>query len=119
MLMSLLKTKIHGATVTETEPEYEGSITIDEEIMEKAGILASEELMILNANNGARFTTYCIKGKRNTGTICLNGPCARLAQVGDKVLILCFSSFSEEEAKKHTPRIVHLDVNNKITKITN
>ena len=119
MLRSLLKTKINGATVTETELHYEGSITIDEGIMEKADIFPAEELLILNVNNGARFVTYCIKGKRNSGTICLNGPCARLGQIGDKVLILCFSSFSEEEAKKHKPRIVYLDENNRIAKITN
>jgi aspartate 1-decarboxylase len=118
MLRSLLKTKINGAKVTETELHYEGSITIDEQIMEQAGILPGEELWVLNVNNGARFITYCIKGKRNSGTICINGPAARLAQVGDKVLILCFSSFSEEEAKKHKPCLIHLDENNKITKIT-
>jgi len=119
MLKSLLKTKINGATVTQTEPEYEGSITIDEDIMEKADILPAEELMILNINNGARFITYCIKGERNSRTICLNGPCAKLAQVGDKVMVLCFSLFSQEEAKKHKPKIIYLDENNKITKITN
>ncbi len=119
MLRSLLKMKINGATVTETQLHYEGSITIDEQIMEQADILEGEELWVLNVNNGARFVTYCIKGKRNSGTICINGPGARLAQVGDKVLILSFSSFSEEEVKRHKPRLVHLDENNKITKITN
>ena len=118
MLRSLLKTKINGATVTQTEPDYEGSITIDEGVMEKADILPAEELLILNVNNGARFITYCIKGKRDSRTVCLNGPCARLAKVGDKVLVLCFSSFSEEEAKKHKPRIIHLDESNRISKIT-
>ncbi len=118
MLRSLLKTKINGATVTETQLHYEGSITIDEQIMEQADILQGEEVWVLNVNNGARFVTYCIKGKRNSGTICINGAGARLAQVGDKVLVLSFSSFSEEEAKKHKSRLVHLDENNKITKIT-
>ena len=118
MLRSLLKTKINGATVTETQLHYEGSITIDEQIMEQADILQGEEVWVLNVNNGARFVTYCIKGKRNSGTICINGAGARLAQVGDKVLVLSFSSFSEEEAKKHKPRLVHLDENNRITKIT-
>ena len=115
--MSLLKSKINSATVTETEPDYEGSITIDEAIMQQADILPAEELMVLNANNDARFITYCIKGGKNSGTICLNGPCAKLAQVGDKVMVLCFSLFSEEEAKKHKPRIITLDENNKISKI--
>lgn len=118
MLRSLLKMKVNGATVTETQLHYEGSITIDEQVMEQAGILPWEEVWVLNVNNGARFVTYCIKGKRNSGTICLNGAGARLAQVGDKVLILSFSSFSEEEIKEHKPRIVHLDGNNRITKIT-
>lgn len=119
MLRSLLKTKINGATVTQTQLHYEGSITIDEEIMEKADILPCEEVWVLNVNNGTRFITYCIKGKRNGGAICLNGPSARLAQVGDKILIVCFASFSQEEAKNHKPKLVHLDENNRITKITN
>lgn len=110
--------KINGAKVTETRLHYEGSITIDEQIMEQADILEGEELCVLNINNGARFVTYCIKGKRNSGAICINGPGARLAQVGDKVLILCFSYFTEEEVKKHKPRLIHLDENNRITKIT-
>ena len=119
MLRSLLKVKINGAAVTETQLYYEGSITIDEEIMEKADLLPGEEVWVLNLNNGARFVTYCIKGKRSSGTICINGAGARLAQVGDKVLVLSFSSFSEEEAKKHKPQIIHLDGKNQITKITN
>jgi aspartate 1-decarboxylase len=118
MLRSLLKTKINGATVTETQLHYEGSITIDEEVMEKADILPNEELWVLNVNNGKRFVTYCIKGERNSGEICLNGPCSRLAQAGDKIMIVCFASFSEEEAKNHKSRLVYLDENNKIVKIT-
>ncbi len=115
MLRSLLKTKINGATVTQTQLHYEGSITIDEEIMEQANLLPFEEVWVLNVNNGTRFVTYCIKGKRNSGAICLNGPCSRLAQVGDKIMIVCFSSFSQEEAKNHKPQLVYLDEKNKIT----
>ena len=118
MLRSLLKTKINGAIVTETELHYEGSITVDEAVMERADIISGEEVWVLNVNNGARFVTYCIKGKRNSGTICINGAGARLAQIGDKVLILTFCSLSETEIKKHRPRIVHLDKKNRITKIT-
>lgn len=117
MLRSLLKSKIGKATVTETQLHYEGSITIDEEIMDKAEILPGEKLLVLNVNNGARFVTYCIKGERNSGTICINGPAARLTQLGDKVLILCFAYFSEEEARKHKSKIIYLDEHNKIVKI--
>ncbi|HIE43615.1 MAG TPA: aspartate 1-decarboxylase [Candidatus Omnitrophica bacterium] len=117
MLRSLLRVKISGATVTETKLYYEGSITIDEEIMGKGGILPGEELLVVNINNGARFITYCIKGEKDSGVICINGPAARLAEKGDKLLILCFSYFSEEEAKRHKSRIIFLNEKNRITKI--
>ena len=117
MLRSLLKTKISGAIVTNTALYYEGSITIDEEIMEKGDIIPGEELWVLDVNNGARFITYCIKGEKKSGMICINGPAARLTQIGDKLHILCFSHFSDEEIKKYKPRIIILGEDNRIVKI--
>jgi len=109
--------KIHGARVTETLLHYEGSITLDEELMEKAGILPGEELQILNLNNGARFTTYAIPGKKDSGIVCLNGPAARLAEVGDKILILGYALLTEKEIETHKTRYIFLDEKNRIVKI--
>ena len=114
MLVKLLKSKIHRARVTETNLNYEGSITVDEELMKKADILPGEELWILNLNNGARFTTYAIVGKAGSGVVCLNGPAARLAEEGDEISILAYCLFSEEETKAHKAKIVYVDGKNRI-----
>ncbi len=114
MLVKLLKSKIHRARVTETNLNYEGSITIDEEVMKKADILPGEELWILNLNNGTRFTTYAIVGETNSGVICLNGPAARLAEEGDEVSILAYCLFNEEEAKTHKAKIVYVGNKNSL-----
>ena len=116
MLRRLLKSKIHRAKVKEANLNYEGSITLDESLMEAADILPGEELLILNLNNGERFATYAIKGERGSGVVCLNGPSARLVQVGDEVMVLSYSLFSEEEAKKHKPIIIKLDEENRIVR---
>ena len=118
MLRCMLKSKIHMATVTQSELEYEGSITIDEEIMEKAGILPYEQVMISNMNTGERFETYAIKGRRGSGEICLNGPTARKGVAGDRVIIFSYGYFNEESLKDFAPTLVYLKSDNKIKKIS-
>lgn len=114
MLLNIMKSKIHRATITECILEYEGSITIDEAILEKANMLEFEKVQVLNMNNGSRLETYIIKGERNSGVICLNGPAARLGYVGDEVVIIAYAFMSEEEAKSYKPIIVKLDKKNRI-----
>lgn len=106
MLRTICKSKIHRAKVTQTQLHYEGSITIDEELMKEADILQGEKVEVLNLNNGARIETYAIKGKRGSKTICLNGPAARSAEVGDEVIILAYCLVSDEEAKKIKPKVI-------------
>ena len=112
-MRTMLKSKIHRARVTETNIDYEGSITIDKKLMEEADILPYEQVEVLNINNGARFTTYAIEGK--CGEICVNGAAARLAVKGDIVLILSYCHVDEEEARNFTPKLVYVDANNAIT----
>jgi len=109
--------KIHRATVTEANLNYVGSITIDEDLLDAAGMAANEKVQIVNNNNGARFETYIIPGKRGSGVICLNGAAARLAQVGDIVIIISYALMTEEEMKYHRPKIALLDANNRIEKM--
>jgi aspartate 1-decarboxylase len=109
--------KIHMATVTESNLEYEGSITIDEAILNKSGILPYEQVMISNLNNGERFETYVIPAKKNSGMICLNGPTARKGAVGDKIIIFCYGYFDRHEIKDFKPKIIVLDSKNKVVKI--
>jgi len=111
----MLRTKIHMATVTESNLAYEGSITIDERILKQSGILPYEQVMISNLNNGERFETYVIAGKKK-GEICLNGPTARKGAVGDKVIVFCYSYFEDAKAKEIKPKIIFLDAKNRITK---
>jgi len=115
MLRCMLRTKIHMATVTESNLAYEGSITIDESLLKKAGIIPYEQVMISNMNNGERFETYVIPGRKK-GEICLNGPTARKGDVGDKVIIFCYSYFEDAKAKEIKPRIIFLDAKNRISK---
>jgi aspartate 1-decarboxylase len=117
MLRCILRAKIHLATVTESNLEYEGSITIDEAIIKKAGILPYEQVMISNLNNGERFETYVLPGKKDSGEICLNGPTARKGVVGDKIIIFCYGYIEDSKSKGLRPRIVFLDKDNKITKV--
>ena len=112
MFLNLLKGKIHCAVVTEANLQYMGSITIDEALMEKAGILPNERVQVVNNNNGSRLETYVIPGKRNSGVICLNGAAARWAQVGDIVIIMAYALFTSEEAKEHKPAVVMVDEKN-------
>ncbi len=109
MLIEVLKSKIHRVKVTEADLNYVGSITIDEDLMDAAGIIEGEKVQVLNINNGERFETYVIKGKRGTGEICLNGPAARKAQVGDIVIIVSYALMTPEEAKSFKPKIIFPD----------
>lgn len=106
----MLKSKIHRAHVTETNIDYEGSVTIDKELMKAADMLPYEQVQVLDINNGARLTTYAIEGE--TGEICLNGAAARLITKGDLVIILSYCHVNESEAHHHTPLLIHVDANN-------
>ena len=119
MVLTMLKGKIHRATVTRAELNYVGSITIDKDLMDAAGILENEKVQIVDNNNGARLETYVIPGKRGSGTICLNGAAARCVQPGDKVIIIAYAQMSEEEAKEHKPKVVFMNDDNTINEITN
>lgn len=119
MVLTMLKGKIHRATVTQAELNYVGSITIDKDLMEAAGILENEKVQIVNNNNGARLETYVIPGKRGSGIICLNGAAARCVQPGDKVIIIAYAQMSEEEAKGYKPKVVFMNDDNTIKEITN
>jgi aspartate 1-decarboxylase len=117
MLREMFKSKIHRATVTQAELYYEGSITIDKKLLEVSNILPHEKVQIVNMNNGSRLETYTIEGEENSGTICLNGPAARLGQMGDEIIIISYASMTDEEARKYKPKVVKVDKNNKITEI--
>ncbi len=112
MQLTLLKAKIHRAIVTMGDLNYEGSISIDTNLLDASGILIHEKVDVLNINNGARFTTYVIPAKAGSGAIQVNGAAARLVQVGDPVIIIAYASMSEEEAKKFEPKVVLVDTNN-------
>ncbi len=114
-MLTLLKGKIHRATVTGSDLNYMGSITIDPDLLDAAGILHHEQVDVLNINNGARFTTYVIVSPtRGTGDVIINGAAARLVHRGDLVIICAFAQMTPEEAKTHAPPIVHVDTQNKI-----
>ncbi|MDD4294685.1 MAG: aspartate 1-decarboxylase [Candidatus Omnitrophica bacterium] len=114
MMRSMLKSKISYAVITDMNLHYKGSITIDEVLMKEADLLPGEKVEILNMNNGKRFETYVIKGEPSSGKICLNGPSARLAVTGDKIIILSYGIFSEDEISKYEANIVELDEQNRI-----
>lgn len=119
MFLTLMKSKIHRAVVTEANLNYVGSITIDEDLMDKADIMHNEKVQIVNNNNGKRFETYVIPGERGSGTICLNGAAARLVHPGDIIIIMAFAIFEKEEAKTFKPTIVLLDENNTVNLVKN
>lgn len=117
MQVTMLKGKIHRASVVQAELNYVGSITVDEELLEQSGILEYEKVQIVNINNGARFETYTIAGERGSGLICLNGAAARCASVGDKIIIMSYVQMDADEAKDHKPTVVFVDENNKVKNI--
>ena len=114
MQIEVLKSKLHMVTVTEANLYYVGSITIDETLMQAANLIENEKVQILNVNNGERFETYVIKGAKDSGVICLNGPAARKVQIGDQVVVISFCQMDFEEAKNFKPYLVFPDKNNKI-----
>lgn len=116
MIIQVLKSKIHRVKVTQAELNYVGSITIDEDLIDAANIIPNEKVQVVNNNNGARFETYVIKGERGSGIVCLNGSCARLAQVGDIVIIMSYGSLPMDEARKYEPVLVFPDDNNHLIK---
>lgn len=117
MFRQLMKAKIHRATVTEANLNYVGSVTIDEEIIEKVDILPNEKVQIVNNNNGARLETYVIPGPRGSGVVCLNGAAARLVQPGDTVIIITYAWMSEQEARSHKPKVAIMGENNRIKEL--
>ena len=118
MLLDMLKGKIHRATVVQAELDYVGSITVDVDLLETAGILEYEKVQIVDINNGNRFETYTIAGDRGSGMICLNGAAARCVSVGDKVIIMAYAQITPEEAKTHHPLVVFVDNNNHPVRVT-
>lgn len=118
MQITMLKGKIHRAIVQQAELNYVGSITVDPELMEQAGILEYELVQIVDVENGNRFETYTIAGEPGSGMICLNGAAARQAQVGDHVIIMCYCQMTPEEAKNHKPKVVFVDEQNHISRVT-
>jgi aspartate 1-decarboxylase len=114
MNVNVLKSKIHQVAVTEAKLHYVGSITIDETLMKAANLIENEQVHVLNLNNGERLETYVIKGEKDSGVICLNGPAARKVYVGDHVVVLAYASMDFEEAKTFKPRIIFPDINNKL-----
>ncbi len=114
MLLQLLKSKIHCATVTEANLHYMGSITIDEDLMDAAGLLAGEQVHVVNNNNGERIVTYVIRGERGTGAICLNGAAARSFLPGDVVIIMAYAALTEEETKSFQPKVVFPTADNRL-----
>ena len=119
MRLNMLKGKIHRATVKQAALDYVGSITIVVDLLEASGIIEYEKVQIVDVNNGARFETYAIAGERGSGMICLNGAAARCVQPNDKIIIMCYCDMDEEEAKAHKPKVVFVDDENKISRITN
>jgi aspartate 1-decarboxylase len=114
MMLTMLKSKIHRATVTEANLHYRGSITLDPILIEAAEMLIHEQVHVLNINNGERFTTYVIEGERGSGVCCLNGAAARLCKPGDLVIVITYAQMDAEEARHYTPKVVHVDEQNRI-----
>lgn len=114
MQIEVLKSKIHRVTLTEANLDYMGSITIDEDLMDAAGLIENEKVQIVNVNNGERLETYVIRGKRGSGTICLNGPAARKGMAGDIIVIISYAIMDFEDAKKYQPKIIFPKAGNKL-----
>ena len=118
MKVTMLKGKIHRATVVQAELDYVGSITVDQDLLDAAGILEYEKVQIVDVNNGSRFETYTIAGERGSGLICLNGAAARCVHQNDKIIIMAYCEMDNEEAKEHKPKVVFVDDNNKISRLS-
>ena len=114
MLIKMLKAKIHRVTVTEANLDYTGSLTLDEDLMDAAGIKEYEKIQVLDITNGSRIETYIIRGKRSSGQVCINGAAAHLIHEGDLVIIVAYCQLSDEESRYHQPNIVHVDADNRV-----
>jgi aspartate 1-decarboxylase len=112
MMLTMFKSKLHHLNVTEADLYYEGSITIDTELLELAGLLPYEKVQVVNVNNGNRLETYTIPGPKGSRIVCMNGPAARLTSVGDRIIVISYAQMSPEEARQHKPKIVVVDKNN-------
>ena len=119
MEVFMLKCKIHRATVTQADPDYIGSITIDEDLMDPAGILEYERVQVADINNGNRLETYVIAGERGSGIICLNGAAAKKVKIGDKIIIMCYANYNKEDLKDYKPKVVFVTDDNSIYKVMN
>ncbi|MFC8534556.1 aspartate 1-decarboxylase [Streptomyces sp. NPDC057249] len=117
MRRTMLKSKIHRATVTEADLNYVGSLTLDPDLMEAADLLLGEQVAIVDVNNGSRLETYIIEGERGSGVVCINGAAARLVAPGDIVIIIAYGSMEEDEIGKREPRVVFVDENNRIAHV--
>lgn len=117
MFRIMLKSKIHRATVTDANIDYEGSITIDSKLMKAADILSYEKVQVVDLSNGERLETYAIEADSDSGIICLNGAAARLVQKGDKIIIMSYITMDEQQAEKHSPKVVYVDENNRIVQM--
>lgn len=116
MQITVYKSKLHRATITQADLNYIGSITIDEDLMNAANLYEHEKVQVVNINNGERLETYVIKGERGSGTICMNGPASRKMAVGDIVIIISYAQVTLEEYKNHKPVTIHVNASNQITK---
>jgi aspartate 1-decarboxylase len=117
MMLTMLKCKVHRATITEADLNYRGSLTLDPLLLEAAGLLVHEKVHVLNINTGDRFETYTIEGERGSGVVCLNGAAARLGQPGDLIIAVAYAAMTAEEAQEWVPTVVHVDEHNAITHI--
>jgi aspartate 1-decarboxylase len=117
MEISMLKSKIHRAIITQAELNYVGSVTIDEDLMDAAGLFEYEHVHIVNVNSGSRIETYVIAGERGSGVICLNGAAARAGQKGDPVIIMSYAAMTPEEIKTHRPKVVFVDDKNAVVRV--
>ncbi|AXJ00898.1 L-aspartate 1-decarboxylase [Cyclonatronum proteinivorum] len=117
MTLEMFKSKLHMLTVTEAELYYEGSVTIDEDLLDTANLLPYEKVQIVNVNNGARIETYTIPGPRGSKVVCLNGPAARLTAVGDRIIVISYAQMTPEEAKSHKPHTVIMGKDNEVKRI--
>lgn len=118
MYVNMLKAKIHRATVMQAELNYVGSVTVDEDLLDEAGIYPYEKVQIVDVNNGNRFETYTIAGPRGSGLICLNGAAARQVQLGDKIIIMCYAMVEDEKVRDFVPKVLFVDEENRIKKIS-
>ena len=119
MNIEMLYSKIHRATVTDANLNYVGSITMDEDLLDAANLRVGQKVEILNINNGERFSTYTILGERGKKEMCLNGAAARKVEIGDKIIVIAYASYSQEELEAYKPIVVHVDNNNNIIEVTN